>query len=65
MIGRMEIAWKKARTFRPCIEHKLARLLRQCHGHVTASKHEPGAMHPVEGLQCGLPCSTIERREER
>jgi glycosyltransferase involved in cell wall biosynthesis len=57
VIGRWpaEIAWKKARTFRPCIEHKLARLLRQCHGYVTASKHEPGAMHPVEGLQCGLP----------
>ena len=33
----------------------LARLLRECHLYVTASLHEPGAMHPVEGLQCGLP----------
>jgi hypothetical protein len=33
----------------------LADLLRQCHAAVTASKHEPGAMHPVESLQCGLP----------
>ena len=27
----------------------------RCHVYVTGSKHEPGAMHPVEGLQCGLP----------
>ena len=33
----------------------MADLLRSCHVYVTGSKHEPGAMHPVEGLQCGLP----------
>jgi hypothetical protein len=37
------------------VGQELARLLRQCHVYVTGSKHEPGAMHPVEGLQCGLP----------
>jgi hypothetical protein len=30
-------------------------LLRECHVYVTASRYEPGAMHPVEGVQCGLP----------
>jgi glycosyltransferase involved in cell wall biosynthesis len=57
VIGRWpaKIEWRKARTFPPCVGRKLADLLRQCHGYVTASRHEPGAMHPVEGLQCGLP----------
>jgi glycosyltransferase involved in cell wall biosynthesis len=57
VIGRWpdKIVWQSARTFPPCAGHQLAALLRQCHGYVTASKHEPGAMHPVEGLQCGLP----------
>jgi glycosyltransferase involved in cell wall biosynthesis len=57
VIGRWpeQIRWKKARTFPPCVGEALARLLRQCHVYVTGSKHEPGAMHPVEGLQCGLP----------
>lgn len=57
VIGRWpkDLKWRKARTFPPCAGEKLARLLRQCHGYVTASRHEPGAMHPVEGLQCGLP----------
>ena len=50
-----EIIWKTARTFPPCRGHALAGLLRQCHACVTASLHEPGAMHPMEGLQCGLP----------
>ena len=47
--------WQAARTFGPCSGHKLASLLRQCHVAVTASRHEPGAMHPVEAMQCGLP----------
>ena len=57
VIGRwpVKIAWRKARTFPPCVGRKLAGLLRQCHGYVTGSRYEPGAMHPVEGLQCGLP----------
>jgi glycosyltransferase involved in cell wall biosynthesis len=57
VIGRWpaRIAWRKARTFPPCVGYKLAGLLRQCHGYVTGSRYEPGAMHPVEGLQCGLP----------
>ena len=57
VIGRWpaKIAWQRARTFPPCVGHQLAGLLRECHGYVTASRHEPGAMHPVEGLQCGLP----------
>jgi len=57
VIGRwpQRIQWQSARTFPPCVGQELAGLLRQCHVYVTGSKHEPGAMHPVEGLQCGLP----------
>jgi len=57
VIGRWpkQIKWKKARTFPPCTGDKLAGLLRQCHVGITASRHEPGAMHPVEAMQCGLP----------
>ena len=57
VIGRWpkEIQWKAARTFAPESGGKLASLLRQCHGYVSASRYEPGAMHIAEGLQCGLP----------
>jgi glycosyltransferase involved in cell wall biosynthesis len=57
IIGRWpaKIRWRRARTYPPCVGQELAGLLRQCHVYVTGSKHEPGAMHPVEGLQCGLP----------
>jgi len=57
IIGRwpLGIRWRSARTFPPCSGHQLAGLLRQCHVAVTASRFEPGAMHPVEAMQCGLP----------
>lgn len=57
IIGRwpQEIQWKSARTFASATGAKLATLLRQCHGYVSASRYEPGAMHIAEGLQCGLP----------
>lgn len=57
IIGRWpkSITWQSAKTFKPCSGHKLASLLRQCHVAITASRHEPGAMHPVEAMQCGLP----------
>lgn len=57
IIGRWPagIRWRAAKTFGPCAGHKLAGLLRQAHACVTASRFEPGAMHPVESLQCGLP----------
>jgi glycosyltransferase involved in cell wall biosynthesis len=57
IIGRWprELSWKSAKTFSPCSGNRLAELLRRCHFYVSASRHEPGAMHPVEGLQCGLP----------
>lgn len=57
IVGRWpkEIAWKMARTFPPAHGADLAALLRQCHGYVTASLWEPGGMHFIEGLQCGLP----------
>jgi glycosyltransferase involved in cell wall biosynthesis len=57
IIGRWpkEITWRSARTFAPQSGERLASLLRQCHGYVSASRYEPGAMHVVEGLQCGLP----------
>jgi hypothetical protein len=57
IIGRWpaRIRWRSAKTFGPRVGGALAELLRQSHIYVTGSKHEPGAMHPVEGLQCGLP----------
>jgi glycosyltransferase involved in cell wall biosynthesis len=57
IIGRWpkELIWKSARTHAPASGRELAALLRQCHLYVSASRFEPGAMHPVEGLQCGLP----------
>jgi glycosyltransferase involved in cell wall biosynthesis len=57
VIGRWpeELKWKSARTFAPASGAALAGLLRQCHGYVSASRFEPGAMHVAEGLQCGLP----------
>lgn len=57
VIGRWpsSIQWRAARTFPACNGNALANLLRQCHAYVSASRHEPGAMHPVEGIQCGLP----------
>ena len=57
IIGRWpkEIAWKTARTFPPASGAALAALLRQCHVYVTASQFEPGGMHFIEGLQCGMP----------
>lgn len=57
IVGRWpaEITWRAARTFGPCSGHALAAVLRQAHVCVTASRFEPGAMHPVEAMQCGLP----------
>ena len=45
----------RARTAPPVGGAELAALLRKCHVYVTASQHEPGGMHFIEGLQCGLP----------
>jgi len=57
VIGRwpQDLHWRSARTFAPASGQKLAALLRQCHLYISASRDEPGAMHVVEGLQCGLP----------
>ena len=57
VIGRWpeKLEWKSARTIGPASGEELAGLLRQCHGYVSASRFEPGAMHVAEGLQCGLP----------
>ena len=57
VIGRWpeKLEWKSARTIGPASGAELAGLLRQCHGYVSASRFEPGAMHVAEGLQCGLP----------
>jgi hypothetical protein len=35
--------------------HDVAEELRRHHVYVTASQHEPGANHPNEGANCGLP----------
>jgi len=57
IIGRWpkDLVWQAARTFPPASGAGLAALLRQCHAYVTASLHEPGGMHFIEGLQCGTP----------
>jgi glycosyltransferase involved in cell wall biosynthesis len=57
IVGRWPsgIRWKSARTFPACSGHRLATILRQCHVAITASRYEPGAMHPAEAMQCGLP----------
>jgi glycosyltransferase involved in cell wall biosynthesis len=57
VIGRWpaDLKWKSAKTHPPASGADLAVLLRNCHAYVSASRHEPGAMHVVEGLQCGLP----------
>jgi glycosyltransferase involved in cell wall biosynthesis len=47
--------WRAARTFAPARGEALADLLRQCHVYLTASRFEAGAMHFIEGVQCGLP----------
>ena len=62
VIGRwpQEIQWRAARTFPPANGEALARLLRQCHAYLTASLWEPGGMHFIEGIQCGLPVAYHE-----
>jgi len=57
VIGRWpkEIRWRAARAVAPAHGARLAALLRRCHVYLTASVWEPGAMHFIEGLQCGLP----------
>jgi glycosyltransferase involved in cell wall biosynthesis len=62
VIGRWpkDIQWRAARTFSPVNGEPLARLLRQCHAYLTASLWEPGGMHFIEGLQCGLPVAYHE-----
>ena len=57
VIGRWpaNLKWKSAKTHPPASGSELASRLRHCHAYVSASRHEPGAMHVVEGLQCGLP----------
>jgi glycosyltransferase involved in cell wall biosynthesis len=47
--------WRAAQTFQPTAGQALADLLRRGHVYLTASRFEPGGMHVVEGLQCGLP----------
>ncbi len=57
VIGRWPdgLKWKAAQTFPPAHGAALAAQLRECHGYITASLDEPGGMHFIEGLQCGLP----------
>ncbi len=57
VIGRWpkEIQWKNAKTYPPVSGNDLANQLRECHAYVTGTRNEPGAMHYIEGLQCGLP----------
>ena len=56
VIGRWpnEIRWRAARTYGPVKGPELGALLRQCHACLTASRWDPGPMHPIEAVQCGL-----------
>ena len=68
VIGRWpdSCEWRAARTFQPTAGQELADLLRQGHVYLTASRFEPGGMHVVEGLQCGLPLALPRgRRRDR
>ena len=57
IIGRWpkEIQWKASTTLGPKQGIDLANELRKHHLYVTASQYEPGGMHFIEGMQCGLP----------
>jgi glycosyltransferase involved in cell wall biosynthesis len=57
VIGRWpeEIQWRAAKTISPCEGGELAEHLRQQDLYLTASLWEPGGMHFIEGMQCGLP----------
>ncbi len=57
VIGRWprEIRWRAAKTRGPLPPADLGTVLRQCHAYLTASRWDPGPMHPTEGAQCGLP----------
>ena len=66
VIGRWpsKITWQKARTFRPCVGHKLAGLLRQCHGYVTGSRYtNPEPCTRSKDFNAGFHCSITPRRE--
>lgn len=57
VLGRWpkEITWKSARALPPHSGASLGEQLRLAHAYLTASRAEPGGMHFIEGLQCGLP----------
>jgi len=57
VIGRWprEIRWRAAQIYGPTTGEALGALLRRCHVYLTASRFDPGPMHPIEGVQCGLP----------
>lgn len=57
LIGRWpeSIQWKTTRTIEPLTGKELATELRQHDLYFTASRWEPGGMHFLEGMQCGMP----------
>lgn len=57
IIGRWPstIKWKAAKLIQPLKGEQLATELRNHHLYITASRWEPGGMHFLEGMQCGLP----------
>lgn len=57
VIGRWprQLRWQATKTHGPVQGSALASLLRQGHAYLTASRWDPGPMHPIEGAQCGLP----------
>lgn len=46
---------KNIKIIEPCNGEKLANKLRDCDIYLTATQYEPGAMHYLEGISCGLP----------
>jgi|GEM_PF-300529 len=61
-IGRLpdHIQFKNSRTLPPMSGQALADELRNHHIYLTASQHEAGPNHSIEGALCGLPLLYIE-----
>jgi hypothetical protein len=56
-VGRLpkSFRFRHATHLPACAPPDVAQELRRHHVYLTASQHEPGANHPIEGARCGLP----------
>ena len=56
------VKFKVAKIIKPKFGEDLSATLKKCNAYISASKMEPGGMHWIEGLQCGLPILYSKRR---